>query len=93
MIGDEESVVCVVESEVGDDESEVEVGEVESEVGIDEVEVGVDESTVGDGDGVSEDNRNSGGHAPGSATGELDCETTKDRFTGGIVPAGIVSTS
>ena len=91
MVGDEESVVCVVGSVVGDDESEV--GDVESEVGVDESEVGVDESTAGEGDGDSDGNRKSGGHAPGNTAVECDDEAARVCLTGGIVLAVVVSTS
>ena len=72
-----------VESVVGADVSVVEVGDVDSVVG-------VDESAV-EGEGDSEGNRNSGGHAPGTAAVECDAKTAC--LTGGIVPTGIVSTS
>ena len=81
--------------------SVVEVGDVDSVVGVDASEVGdvdfvagVDESEVGDaGDGDSEGNRNSGGHAPGNAAVECDGKGAKDCLTGGIVLAVVVSTS
>ena len=86
VVGVDESVVSVDVSVCGFDESEVDVGAVESVVG-------VDESEAGDGDGDSEGNRNSGGHAPGKIAVECDGKAAKDCLTGGIVLAVVVSTS
>lgn len=95
-VGDVESVVGVDESVVevgdddsvvGDDESVVEVGAVDSVVGVEVSEVGVE------GDGDSEGNKNSGGHAPGNDAVECDGGAAIDCLTGGIVLAVVVSTS
>lgn len=74
-----------VDSVVGVDESTVAVGDVDSVVGVDASEVG------DDGDGDSEGNRNSGGHASGNAA--VECDGKTDCLTGGIVLAVVVSTS
>ena len=64
-----------------------------SEVGPDVSEVGVDVSEVGDGDGDSEANRKSGGHSPVNVTATGGREIGTDCRTGGIVVAGVVSTT
>lgn len=89
-VGEVESVVGDVVSVVGDEESVV--GDDLSEVGPDVSEVGVDVSVVGDGDGESAAKK-SGGHSPGNLITAGDREITKDCRTGGIVAAGVVSTT
>lgn len=85
------SVVGDVVSVVGDEESVV--GDDVSEVGPEVSDAGVDVSVAGDGDGDSGGNRKSGGHSPGNLASTGDRETPKDCSTGGIVAAGVVSTT
>ena len=89
---DESDVVGDDESECdGDDESEV-AGDDESEVdGDDEAECDGDDDTDGDGDGNS---NSDGGNTNGNDDREEGREAViGDTVPGGIVPAGIVSTT
>ena len=90
-VGEVESVVGDVESLVGGEESVV--GDDVSRVGPEVSETEGDVSVVGDGDGDSGANRKSGGHSPGNLATAGDRELTKDCRTGGIVAAGVVSTT